>query len=42
MTLTKEDRITLYKQFMPIQYGSTHFVEKLDKLGFFTAPSSTK
>ena len=42
MTLTKEDRITLYKQFMPIQYGSAHFVEKLDKLGFFTAPSSTK
>lgn len=42
MTLTKEDRIELYKQFMPIQYGSTHFVEKLDKLGFFTAPSSTK
>lgn len=42
MTLTKDDRIELYKQFMPIQYGSTHFVEKLDKLGFFTAPSSTK
>lgn len=40
MTLTK--RIALYKQFMPIQYGSAHFVEKLDKLGFFTAPSSTK
>lgn len=42
MTLTKEDRIALYKQLMPIQYGSPHFVEKLDKLGFFTAPSSTK
>lgn len=42
MALTKEDRIELYKQFMPIQYGSTHFVEKLDKLGFFTAPSSAK
>lgn len=42
MTLTKEDRIELYKQLMPIQYGSTHFVEKLDNIGFFTAPSSTK
>lgn len=40
--MTKEDRINIYKQFMPVVYSSTHFVERLDQIGFFTAPSSTK
>lgn len=40
--MNKEDRIKVYRQFMPIVYSNSHFIDRLDKLGFFDAPASTK
>ena len=40
--MNKEDRIEVYNKFMPPVYTSGVFPKKLDRLGFFTAPASTK
>lgn len=40
--MNKEDRIKVYSQFMPGPYTNGYFIDRLDKLGFFDAPASTK
>lgn len=40
--MNKEDRIKVYRQFMPIVYTNRFFIDQIDKLGFFDAPASTK
>lgn len=40
--MNKEDRIKVYSQFMPGPYTNGFFIDRLDKLGFFDAPASTK
>ena len=40
--MNKEDRIKVYRQFMPIVYTNRFFIDQIDKLGFFDAPASAK
>ena len=40
--MRKEDAIKVYSMFMPDVYGSPYFIKKIDELGFFTAPASTR
>ena len=40
--MNKNDRILIYTRFMPLTYGNDVTLEKLDRLGFFEAPASTK
>jgi hypothetical protein len=39
--MTKEERITVYKKFMPSGiWAEDFFIKQLDSIGFFTAPAS--
>lgn len=39
--MTREERITVYKKFMPSGvWSEDFFIAQLDKVGFFTAPAS--
>ena len=39
--MTREERITVYKKFMPSGvWAEDFFIAQLDKIGFFTAPAS--
>lgn len=40
--MNKKDRISVYTNFMPDVYGNRFFVERLEDIGFFEAPASTK
>ena len=42
MATTKKDRIKAYEMIMPDDFAEDRFIAKLDKLGFFDAPASTK
>ena len=40
--MSKDERIKLYARFMPEYFGTTYHTLRLDALGFFTSPASTK
>lgn len=42
MAQSKKDRIKAYEMIMPDEFAEDRFIKKLDNLGFFDAPASTK